>query len=66
MSKKIALLFKLFSEETLFADPLANKQIPSLAMLLPPLVTSLRFVELSDNYQRAQRHYIGNVFLKDF
>ncbi|KAH7725871.1 Protein C56G2.4 [Aphelenchoides avenae] len=46
-------------EETVFADPLDDRQLPSLAVRQPPVITALRSVEqTSDGYQRSLRHYV--------
>jgi hypothetical protein len=45
-------------EDEIFADPLSDQQISSIATKSIPKLSSLRSIQNTDNYQRSLRHYI--------
>lgn len=58
-----------FRAEQLYLDPLADRQLPSIAFRHgPPSITSILALEPKPDslYQRSSRHYIGFFFLAFF
>uniref|UniRef100_A0AC35UDD0 Anaphase-promoting complex subunit 1 n=1 Tax=Rhabditophanes sp. KR3021 TaxID=114890 RepID=A0AC35UDD0_9BILA len=47
-----------YTEMSIFADPLLDKSIPSIALINEPKVVSLKKLNVIDNYQRNQRDYV--------